>query len=109
MVLHVVQHLNMIVQLVSDLNAKLALSPNTGPESIQMLVLLLQHGLVVFVDLLVVEVALVRRALGLIAVREESGAVGCIVVDQGGGGDGAVVEADRLGRVGGVAGSFQEG
>lgn len=45
-------------------------------------------------DLLIIEVALVRRSFfGLVTVREESGSVGSIIVD-GRSGDGAVVEAD---------------
>lgn len=57
-------------------------------------------------DLLVIEVALFWRPFfGFVAVRKESGSVGSILVT-GRGGDGAVMEADRLGRIGRVAGAF---
>lgn len=98
----------MVIQFVPNLDTELTLSPDTSAESIQLLVLLLQHVRVVIMDLLVVEVALIRRPLGLVAVREESSSVGNIIIN-GRRGDGAVVEADRLGRVGGVARAFQKG
>lgn len=108
MVFDVVEHLDMIVQLVSDLDTEFTLAANTSSEAIQVLVLLLDHVLVIIMDLLVVQVALFRRPLGFVAVRKEGGSVGRVVMS-GRSGDGTVVEADRLGRIGGVAGSFQKG
>ncbi len=85
----------MIIKFVPDLNTELPLSPNARSQSIQLLILFLQHGLVIIVDLLIVEVALLRRSVGIITVREESRSAGRFIV-HGAIGGGAVVEADRL-------------
>ena len=80
----------MLVQLVPNLNAQISLPSYTFAQSVQLLVLLVEYVLVVFVYLLVVERVLVGRRVGVVAVGEECGAV-CVVFFFGQGG--------RLGRV----------
>ena len=103
--LDLVQQQHLAVQLVPNLHAQLALPPDGGTQGVELIVLVTQHGAVVLVDLLVVEVRLVGRQLGiLIAVRlvEQRRAVlggVCVVV---------VPEAHALGRMARLGGGGSE-
>lgn len=102
-----VQHPDLILQLVANLDTQIPLPPNTLPQPVQVLVLPPQHLRVVLVDLPVIQPALIRRGLGVrfVAVREQRGAVG-VVLGVGGG----VGEADGFVGAGGVGGgAFEEG
>ena len=99
MPIHILQHLHLIVELVANLHAQFPLPPDAVAQAIQLLVLLPQHALVVRVDLPVVQRAVIRRQrIGVVAVGEQSGAVGRFGV-VGAAGAGVVVKAHRLGRV----------
>lgn len=50
----IIQHLDMIVKLVSYLDAQFPLSANTDSQSIQLLVLRLNNVFMILVDLLIV-------------------------------------------------------
>lgn len=70
MLVHIIQHLHMLVQLVSDLYAQIPLPPYAFAQSVQLLVLLPQDVLVVFVYLRIVQRTLIWRCLGVVAVGE---------------------------------------
>lgn len=121
---HIIQHLDLSVQLIPDLDAQVPLPADALPQPVQLVVLLLDDVLVVGVDLLVVELGLVgpllvAAAVGgrVVAVGEEGGAVGGVVVVNiavaGGAGAGArvVAKTDRFGEVGGgaVGGTLERG
>ena len=82
--LDIIQHLDLPVQLVPDLDAQVPLPPDAFSEPVQLVVLLLDDVLVVRVDLLVVELGVVRPLLvgggGVVPVGEEGGAVGGVLI-----------------------------
>lgn len=106
----VVEHGDVAVELVANLQAELALAADGGAEAVEVLVLLVEDLGVVVVDLLVGE------GLGLIAVARRSGGGGVIMVgaeelaalgvEVGVGVDAwrgrGVAEADRLARFAGL-------
>ena len=104
--LDVVEHLDMIVELVANLDAQLPLPADAVTQPIQLLVLIPEHVLVVLVDLLVVQLALVRRGpavLGFVPIWEQRGAVGVVLfIRCGSSGARVVGKADGFGRVGRV-------
>ena len=77
-IVHLIQHLHLTIQLIPNLYAQIPLPPDADPQPIQLLVLFAYHIPMVFVNLYVVEVALVwwRRIGRIVAVREERGAIG---------------------------------
>ena len=77
--LHIRQELILLVQLVTYRDTQYALPTYTLSERVELLILLAQHLLVVFVDELIRQLALVgaRRLVGVpLLVREESRTVG---------------------------------
>lgn len=90
--LHIVQQQHLALELLANLLAELSLPPDTRAQHIQLLVLLAQHLAVVRVDLLVVEIRVVGRGVGVgvVAVWEELCAVGIRRI-------GCVGEADGFG------------
>lgn len=104
----VVQHGDVVVQLVADLHAQLALARYAGAQPVELLVLLLQDPLVVRVDLHVVQLArlipvphrVVRRVVAVAAAEELGFEVRAARIV------GRVVgEAHRFGNGAGVLGS----
>lgn len=66
---HIPQHDSLFIQLCAHLNAQIALTPDTAPQRIQLIVLVAKYLLVEAVDLLIRELALVRCAvIWLVAV-----------------------------------------
>lgn len=109
-----VEHLDVIVQLVSNLDAQLSLPADTVAQPIELLVLISEYVLVILVDLLVVQLALIRGPLlGLVPIRKQRGSVGIVLfIWRGGIGCGArvVSKADGFGGIGGVGvGTFEKG
>lgn len=76
MSINIIQHLHMLVQLISNLYTQIPLAAYAFAQPVQMLVLLPQHVLVVLVYLLVVKRALIRRRVRVVAVGEQCGSVG---------------------------------
>lgn len=119
--LDIIQHLDLPVQLVPDLDAQVPLPADALAQPVQLVVLLLDDVLMVRVDLLVVELGVVGAWLvvgggRVVAVGEEGGAVGgvLIVIVRGveeGAGARVVAESDRFGEVGGgaVGGALEGG
>ena len=93
--LDLVEHEHVLVELVADARAQLALPADRRAQPVQLVVLLRQHLRVVRVDLLVGEAVRVRHGegrVGLVAVGEERLARGVR-----GGGRGVVAEAYGFG------------
>lgn len=116
----IVQHLDLPVQLIPDLDAQVPLPADALPQPVQLVVLLLDDVLVVGVDLLVVQLGLVGPPVRrVVAVGEEGGAVGgvfvvisiAVVGGEPGAGARVVAETDRFGEVGGgaVGGALEGG
>jgi len=101
--LDLVEKHDLVVELVAYLHAELPLPADARAQLVELLVLLAYHLAVVLVNLLVRELRVVRRGIlvrGVVAVGEESGAVGVLVVVVGvvlGRGRGVVCEAHGFG------------
>lgn len=93
--LHLIQQHNLPIQLLANLHAQLALPANARAELVELVVLVGDDLAVVGVDLLVVEGGVVGGGfgVGVVAVGEEGGAVGVVVVG------GVVGEAHGFGRL----------
>ena len=106
-----IQQLDMAIEFVADLNAQLALTPYALAQHVKLLVLLANNLRVILVDLLIVEMAIVRSRVGNIAIRKQSGTVGILAVKRRWGCARSVGETHGLGRVvstSSVGGLFQE-
>lgn len=97
----VLQHGNLVIQLIANLHTELALARDGFPQPVELLVLLGENLRVVCVDLLVVGeggglVAVARGRVGIVAVGlvKERGGCGVFVVLIGGCVFGGVGEAD---------------
>jgi len=68
----VIQHAYMLVKLSSHLYAQISLPANTFAQSIELVILLHDYLLVIGMDLLIVETALIRYSVvRIITIREQ--------------------------------------
>lgn len=102
---NLVQHHRLVVQLVADLYRQVPLARDGHAEPVELVVLLLQYGGVVGVDLLVCECALVggvgRVFVGVVR-GEEGFAVGEADAFRGFGGGLGLLRVSEVGCQGGV-------
>lgn len=77
---YLVQQHDLSIKLVANLHAQLPLTANAGAQLVKMVVLISKYLAMVLVNLLVVEVRLIGRGIGVwvVAVREERGTVGVL-------------------------------
>ena len=77
LLIHFVEQEHLVVKLSANCQTQLTLPPNRRAQMIQLLILLSQHVAMILVNLLVRQLAVVRRAsvIWIVAIREQRSSV----------------------------------